>query len=348
MKIKMKGIEKYIDNPLFIKWVYEPSDDISEYWDFYFGKNPDEKIIITALRDELRLFQITNHKISAEQKKLLADKIAKRIKKDRKKYNLRFLGSPALKYAAIFLLAICISGLFFYQKFNPAKDLESGANFTTAIAENGQISKLILPDSTVIWLNSGTEVKYPTDFAVKKREIYLEGQAFFQVTKNKKMPLSVFCGGLEVKVLGTQFDVNAYPGQKNIEVVLESGKVKLLKPEETGFDYDLFPGQKAHYAISSGTVSMRQVELDRFLKWKEGFLIFRDEPMLDVIPILQRKYDIQIEVENSAIFNSLFTATIKDEPFEDILKSIAFTCSVNYKIIKGDDENKTKVLLTPK
>ncbi|MGV8133682.1 MAG: FecR family protein [Mangrovibacterium sp.] len=297
-----------------------------------------------TLKDELKLFRIKKYKISQEHKSKLAQRIAAQIREEKRPRTISIFGSSMMKYAAVFILAVAISSLFFYIKQNgphPDLDVES---YTTAIAENGQISKLILPDSSVVWLNSGTQIKYPTDFARKKREISLEGQAFFQVKRNTEMPFKIFCRDVEVRVLGTSFNIDAYPEEREIKVVLETGKVELLKSSDNKFKYRLDPGQRLIYNRVSDDVAIREVELDRYVKWKDGILIFRKDPMSEVVPVLQRKYNIDLEMAIPNLDNYLFTATITDEPLSEIIKSIAFTCRANFKIIK-DADKKTKVII---
>jgi len=343
----MDQIDKYIHNPLFLKWVYESDENTDEYWDYYLDKNPEEKEIITRLKDELKLFQIKKHQIGQEQKSKLAQRIATQIKREKYFHIASIHTVSILKYAAVFIFAIAISSLFFYLKQNEPYGGLKVEGYTTAIAEDGQISKLILPDSSVVWLNSGTRIKYPTDFARTKREILLNGQAFFQVKKNREMPFKVFCKDVEVRVLGTRFNVNAYPEEQNVTVVLETGKVQLLKPTDKKFTYGLDPGQKLVYDSSSDNVVIQKVELDRYVKWKDGILIFREDPMSEVIPVLQRKYNIDLEMNIPNMDSYLFTATITDETINDIVKSIAFTCHADYKIIK-EGFKKNKVILTKK
>jgi len=250
-----------------------------------------------------------------------------------------------LKYAAVFIFAIGMTSLFYYFKsenFSPSP----ASPFNTVIAENGQISKVILPDSSVVWLNSGTQISYRNDFSISDREISLTGQAFFQVTKNEKIPLKVRCKDLEVNVLGTRFDVSAYPEDKNVRVFLESGKVEIRNSTAPSSPYSLNPGEMAEYNKQSGNMSRSKPDPGKFISWKEGILVFRDDPMEEVIPRLQRRYNIEIDVASPAIYQSVFTATLKNETLEEVFKSISFACSVQYQIIKGEDLNaKTKVSL---
>lgn len=268
----------------------------------------------------------------------------KQLKRNRSPFQLNT--SSFLKYAAVFVLAISISALFFYLQ-NNFSNRGIASNYTSVIADNGQISKIILPDSSVVWLNSGTKITYNNRFAIDNREINLVGQAFFQVTKNKKIPLHVHCNNIDVKVLGTRFDVCAYPEDQDIRVVLESGIVEMLDTKLKSFRHLLNPGEMAKYNNLSGKLGVGKVESENFTSWKDGLLIFRDDPMNEVIPKLQRRYNIDIEVAQNDIYQSLFTATIKDETLEEIFKSISFACSIHYKIIKSENLSaKTKIILT--
>lgn len=264
------------------------------------------------------------------------------------KQKVHRLGSSVLlRYVAVFIFAIGLSALFFYSQSQFFNSKEHGLRYTSVFADNGQISRTVLPDGSIVWLNSGTKITYNTDFAIDNREINLSGQAFFQVTKNKKLPLKVFCNNLEIKVLGTTFDVSAYPEDHNISVVLESGKVELLNTKIKSFHYELAPGEMALYDEVSKQLTTDEVSTNVFTSWKEGILIFRDDPMSEVIAKLKRKYDIDIEVKQPDVYKSVFTATIKNETLEEIFNSISFACSVKYQIIKGKNINtRTKVVLT--
>ncbi|MDD4192106.1 MAG: FecR domain-containing protein [Mangrovibacterium sp.] len=341
----MDQIKKYIYHPLFLKWVYESDEHTEEYWNDYLEENPEEKQMIMTLKDELKLFRLRKHKISQEHKSRLAQRIAVQLKREKRSRVISAYRNAIMKYAAVFILAVAVSSLFFYSKQNRPRPDSNVVSYTTAIAENGQISKLILPDSSVVWLNSGTQIKYPTDFAIERRDVFLDGQAFFQIKRNTQMPFKVFCRDVEVRVLGTSFNINAYPEEQEVKVVLETGKVELMKSSGSQTKYTLEPGQKLTYHRVSDHVIVREVELDRYVKWKDGVLIFRKDPMSEVVPVLQRKYNIDLEMNVPSLDKYLFTATITDESLNEIIKSIAFTCRADFKIIKNADK-KTKVIIT--
>ena len=109
------------------------------------------------------------------------------------------------------------------------------------------------------------------------------GQAFFQAAHNKKIPFIVDVNGFLVKVLGTKFDVNAYSGEKNIRVVLESGRVELHRSSDRNFKYTLSPGEMATFNPKSKSLTIDKVKPELFSSWKEGVLIFRDKAMSEVL-----------------------------------------------------------------
>ncbi len=146
--------------------------------------------------------------------------------KFRKQSKVRRIIYTGLKYAAVILFAVTIGyGTSEFELFKTDESVELVMN--EMIAPNGQISEFILSDGTHVWLNSGTTIKFPSRFSNNKRDIYLEGEAYFEVTENKKMPFFVYSGKMVTKVLGTEFNVRAYSDNKNLETTLINGSVEI-------------------------------------------------------------------------------------------------------------------------
>lgn len=253
-----------------------------------------------------------------------------------------------LKYAAIFILGVVITSLPVFLTESKGLFGSQKEFIQTIVADKGQISKVILPDSSVVWINSGSKITYNSRFAGNNRKIKLVGQAFFQAAHNEKIPLVVDVDGFLVKVLGTKFDVNAYSGEKNIRVVLESGSIELHQSSDRDFNYTLSPGEMATFNPENKKLTIDKVNPELFSSWKEGVLIFRDKPMSEVLDALQRRYDIDIEVKDQDIYKSVFTARLSDEPLEKVLKSIEFSCSVKATIIRDAQKTNSaiKVILS--
>lgn len=249
------------------------------------------------------------------------------------------------RYAAVLILMIGISTLAFYLGKQNSYIQYTAIKYTSVVADNGQISKIILPDSSVVWLNSGTTLTYDNNYSYKNRNLKLSGQAFLEVKKNKNLPLILASGNLRVKVLGTRFDVNAYPDDSRIKVTLESGKVELLSSIDRSLHCQLNPGEMAEYESQSNKMVIKAVESRNYTNWKEGAMIFLDTPMIEVFKSLERKFDIKIEVENPKVYKSVFNANFKNENLKEILDYIQFSCRITYQLIPEKGTSKAKVIL---
>jgi len=259
------------------------------------------------------------------------------------KYGFQIKLYTYIRYAAAVVLLVGLSAIMFHLGRQGVPNLTSELKYTSVIADKGQISKVILPDSSIVWLNSGTTLTYDNYFSQNNRNLSLSGQAFFEVRKNKQLPLIVTSGNLQVKVLGTRFDVKAYPEDDEIKVTLESGKVELLNSKDKSFVYRMIPGQMASYDLQSNKVEMETVVTQNYSSWKTGKLIFIDTPMAEVIKSLKRKFDIEIEVGNTSVYRSVFNANFKNESMKEILDYIQFSCHVNSTIVSEKNGIKIKL-----
>lgn len=243
-----------------------------------------------------------------------------------------------LPYAA--MLAITISFVFYtynYRKNNTGH-VNINNNYTSVITENGQRSKVVLPDSSIVWLNSGTTLSYCDNFSQNKRKVILDGQAFFDVAHDENSPFTVQCNDLVISVLGTKFDVGAYPETGKISVVLESGKVELSHQKITLFSYTMSPGEMAELNLSDNKMNISYPNVVKYSAWKDGMLIFKNDPMKVVIDKLKRWYNIDIVVKDQKVYNTIFTGTIQSESFEQIFRLIEFSCPVKCQVIYSTKE----------
>ena len=319
--------------------------DINKIWDIVIGDSneADKQFVLAEIEHDKEAQKVYNElkntwALLSSTKKMPDTEVNEMYAKQRNGFLLtshssRIRRNSFLKYAAIFILGVVITSLSVY--FTEGKGwLGSEREFTqTVVADKGQISKVILPDGSMVWINSGSKITYNSKFAANNRKIKLVGQAFFQAAHNTKIPLVVDVNGFIVKVLGTKFDVNAYSSEKNIRVVLESGSIELHESSDHTFNYTLTPGEMATFTPENKKLTIDKVNPELFSSWKEGVLIFRDRPMAEVLDELQRRYDIDIEVTDAAIYKSVFTARISNEPLDKVLKSMEFSCSIKASLI---------------
>ncbi len=204
----------------------------------------------------------------------------------------------------------------------------------------GNTSEIILSDGTKVYLNAGSRLVYPDYFADKNREVFLVGEAFFEVEHDEDHPFIVQTTDIRVKVLGTQFNISAYPSDNIIETVLTQGNVRIEK-NNSGFfteTSELKPGQLAAFNKKSRETSIRTVNPDNYVLWKEGILKFESTDFSRIVKKLERFYNISFK------YNDPLTGTIKISgklefagSVQESLNSIALAASV--EIIKKGENN---------
>ncbi|WP_425236486.1 FecR family protein [Ulvibacterium sp.] len=182
-----------------------------------------------------------------------------------------------------------------------------------------------LSDGTKIHLNSGSSIKYPVKFIKgANREVFLSGEAFFEVTEDAERPFMVSSDNLVVTVLGTTFNVKAYPEDKEINTVLVSGSVGLSNKDNITTDSTLLkPGHMASWDKTSNTMAMEAVDTDLHTSWIHGRLILKRTPFKQIIPKLQRHYNISITNNYPILNNQVFTASYDIETIEEVMGSLS-------------------------
>jgi ferric-dicitrate binding protein FerR (iron transport regulator) len=223
-----------------------------------------------------------------------------------------------LKYASIFLLIVSFGTVLYMSGRHSNKKV---AATTTVIAENGQVAKIILPDSSLVWLNSGSSLTYANDFGDQKRQVKLIGEGYFDVRKSGKTHFVVNAGRIDVEVLGTRFNVSSLAEEQRIKVVLEEGKV-LLNDARTGGEIDrLVPGEMAAVDIVSGKVFKRAVKTKLYTSWKEGIIYIHNQPLWKVCQKLEKRYNQTFKIDHR-IKNRRYTLSIRDESLDEIIEII--------------------------
>ncbi len=187
-----------------------------------------------------------------------------------------------------------------------------------------------LPDGTKGMLNSGSFVEYSMPFK-RNRYVTISGEAYLNVYHDNKHPFTIHSNLLNVEVLGTKFNIKAYPEDKNAELVLEQGKVSCTIPHMHK-KVIIHPDEKIF--VDRKNVSLTEVKATDYLGWKDGKLTFRSESMKDVIKKLSRWYNVDFEVEDKEILNYSFRGTFIDDPLEEVLKLLALTSPIDYKVLK--------------
>ena len=175
-------------------------------------------------------------------------------------------------------------------------------------------------------MNSDSKLEFPVHFRGKERVVRLNGEAYFQVKRNEAMPFKVMVDQMEVKVLGTSFDIYAY--DEEVRTTLVEGAVKVTLEGES---YRLVPGEQAH--VKGGKVEVGKVDVYECIAWKEGKFVFRDKRLEEVLEILGRWYDLEIFYQNPEVKNLHFTGNIlRHASIDEVLKFLAHTQLVRFDV----------------
>lgn len=277
---------------------------------------------LSALIDRIKF----SDKIKEEAESMrfgILENVHKRMDKDRRKI------SPfrIMAIAASVAILITVSGIICYQTgLN-----EINSQLVQMSCPPGAKSTLTLPDGSEVVLNGGSTLTYPSRFAAKKREIKLEGEAFFDVRKNANAPFIVQSGKIKVRVLGTSFNVEAYQEDETIKVTLERGKVCI---ETTSLDESLTlaPNQQAIFNKRTFQLTQTEVNAKEATAWKSNTLYFNEVPLKEIAKRLNRQFNTHIIVESEELRNTLYTGEFtENETIDDILAVWALDKRIKYK-----------------
>ena len=175
----------------------------------------------------------------------------------------------------------------------------------------GKEFKIVLEDSTVVWLNSESTLKYPKLFGDKERRVEVDGEAYFQVKKDSLRPFYVVSGGQQIRVYGTTFNVRNYPEEESVMTTLETGSIALTRcGEEDGAELRLFPGHQAVFEKNEQRVALRTVKPEVITGWRHGKFVFEEQPLSAIMRDLARWYNFEYEFADEAVNNLVFKGSI--------------------------------------
>jgi ferric-dicitrate binding protein FerR (iron transport regulator) len=279
------------------------------------------------------------------------EKLTQKIKKvepsfsfDHKKNRTqrRLLFNPTfLKYAAsIAFLLVLVTGTLYVSGIFKQKPVVITWNEKQTVMGEKWIVTLL--DGSRVTLNADSKLKYPTHFGEKLREVYLEGEAFFEVQHDSSRPFIVHSGNLSTTVLGTKFNVSAFPAEKNIAVSLVEGKVRVAKEEPGAVEgiVILQPKQQLIYDKEKEISTFDQFDEQKAIGWKDNVLVFQKEPFNNVLVKLERAYGIKFELTDQSFSNRKITANFQNESLWTISETLKKLTGLQYKTIKENNETK--------
>lgn len=294
-----------------------------------------EKAIIEAWFEEAneKPFTLSSAQLYPISQKML-EEIARKTDYKQHKRNIFYL-TATWKIAASILLAsfIYLTYQWVFQK-NPPSAQEMEAPLFTYHTLPGQKAKLTLPDSSIIWLNGNSSIRYSKNLTDTLREIFLDqGEAFFTVKKEIQRPFIVHTTDIDTKVLGTSFNIRALNYEGNYVLSVSTGAVQVKERKgKRRILGNYTSGKQLTYNTLNQTHQENQVKISDFIAWKDQVLIFRDASFLQVKQQLEDWYNIKIKFTRPFPENIAFTATFKNESLHTVLKALSKINPFNYTI----------------
>lgn len=343
----MKDQEKYIPfrepgEDLLLTYIRgEASEEEArqvEYW--MQEEEANEKVLLQIAT----IYYAQQRKYRIEKRNpLQAFETARRqIRQRTRKIWLRRVSVAAACMAGVIIL----STLFSYLREVPAVP-QQPTQIVTLEANSGMRSRFNLPDGTLVYLNSGSKLTYPVPFDPDQRKVTLVGEGYFEVSHHSDWPFiaGVADDRLQVKVLGTEFNLYAFSEEPNISVTLVSGSVEVVAkgPDSKTYTGILSPSEKANYDISTGQIGIDKVNTQYETGWTEGKLMFRNTPIRDVLKRLSYFYNVKFDIQNDAINNYRFTGTFDNKQLFQVLDYLQISSDIRYRIRQVNEDDSVSV-----
>ena len=294
----------------------------------WLNQSPENHLIFNEIMETWKLTK----KVPAyyePNRELLWKKLMFRIGQQNTSVGVK---NKSLRYlaAASVIVLVFLSGIWFQASVRNSDDLV----YTTVKSPGGSKSQIVLPDSTIVWLNSNAEIRYPSLFSKASRDVYINGECFFEVSKNMQRQFVVHCSEISVKVHGTSFNVKENKMAQRLEVSLVEGKVQLLNKNNESLGF-LKPGEQFAYANHSAQI--RKINnIENLSAWKNNVLAFENTPIDEVVQSLESWYGVKIRIDEKIMNKHRYTFRVKTENLREVLDLISVITPIKYTI---DGEN---------
>ncbi len=278
----------------------------------------------------------------------------RRIRKKQalRKVETRLFGSfPAVGFlrkleraAAILFIPLVLAGVWLFNTRQPFRDGDEQIVYNTVEVPLGMRSSMVLPDGTSVSLNAGSTLKYPVAFQQENRRVELTGEAYFDVTKDKNRPFIVSTSDIAVRVLGTSFNCSAYPDDEQIVTALVEGEIEISGKVNGQRRFPIKPGEVAVFSKNGKTIEKSKVNLEKYISWTSGKLMFRDDPMEKVIEKLGRRYGVKFQLDDRELLKYTYSATFSTESLDQTLKMLALSAPIRFEFLPKEEDTGIQII----
>lgn len=327
--------QDFLQDEFFVRWVKQPDFETKAFWTKWLKAYPEKKQQIQAAREIILLIKYEKpHRLSEKEHLNIYEAFLKsqpashhKTKPFRQKISsFRWMAG----IAATLLILLWVTYTFSNIDSNRAVEESPRNEMLVKTTAPGQRLTIQLPDKTMVKLNSNSTLTYDKVFEGKTRNVTLRGEAFFQVARDESKPFIIQLGAVNVKVLGTSFDVRSYEDEEEIKVAVQSGAVAVSTPEsDTSY---LKPNEMGVYSKSSRHVEISSFDPQKIFGWKDGVLIFDRADMQEITQQIESWYGVHVFVAEDVQIAGLYSGKFDNVSLELVLEGIGYASGFDYRI----------------
>ncbi|WP_114749683.1 FecR family protein [Pleomorphovibrio marinus] len=350
-------VEDFMLDPEFRNWVLSPDEEAKAYWEAFLVEHPEKyKEVELARRTLLNLSrsvtEVSEHRIELTWTAINKgveeagdDNAERRVVPLSAETTLkRFADRPFIRsyrpnlqfYRVAAILAIAFSlGVLFSLTHQEAElaPIEIPLVYEEHEAPPGVKSNLTLQDGSKVILNSGSTLRYVKNFEAERRELFLTGEAYFEVAKDSLRPFTVRTGPVSTTALGTSFNISAYENESH-DVSLLSGRVNVVLGFEQPYQIDLHPGEALNVEVGEGSHKKQRFREEKVLAWTKKTILFEQTPMEEAIRVLENWYGVKIEVLNRPGKGVLLSGKFVDQTLRGVLEGLSYSARFDFQVDK--------------
>ena len=345
VKYENYELEDFLVDDFFIQWVKKPSPESEHFWKNWTARHPEKVALITRAKTVIASLDYKSREVPTEEEYIETLEGIHKIylqRTQQKHITGRKYFRQLLKYAAsiILLISTGVIGWIFYNQNNSLKGNDTGnqsAELTVKTTTSGQKSTVILGDGSVVRLNAQSQIQFPEKFGSNSREVFLEGEAFFDVKSETKRPFVIHTGQITTIVLGTSFNIKADSESDKIQVAVVTGKVR-VNSRSQGEDAAvtsalLLPSEMLTFYMGEEKMVKEKVAIQDIVAWKDGVIVFKEATFEEIISELETWYGVEILVDEMPA-DRRFSGEFNKMSLESVLKGISFSLGFEY-VIEG-------------
>lgn len=338
MKYKNFNSWELAEDTYFVNWVLRPNEHSDKFWKQFMADHPDKSGEVLWAREMVTNIRYSNRPmLNDTEYNDLFERIVS-TKRSKESSYVPFLRENRYRWAkyAAAVTVLALSAVFLYPRnwLESHEPQEEAIRMSTKESPMGSKLTTVLSDGSRVKLNAGSKIVYPEEFSDTLRRVYLTGEAYFEVESDPERPFRVESPSVETEVLGTSFNIRAYPGDNKISVAVAEGKVRVTNADgaTVKFEHTLLPFQESELNILNDQVVKRELRDDVIFAWTSWKLVFREEPLFSILKKLERWYNVEFECSEKIETLDTYTGSFDNDPLKVVLEALESQGAFNYEI----------------